>query len=202
MILLETVFFPAGLVLRNLFLGRPSARLARSEPGAKVLAPNVVRAGIRPAPGAAAAATGEFVLVALDQRRSNGVIPLTWLRSISAAAAAGRRHAAKVLTAAQNRATFDRLFAEVDRGQEWEDRQTAYVSYRTRAELRELALSARFVVTDLPHVAAWVKDAGRHLIWASPSGLRSFGQNGHPDDDTAELSGWLSVAPVREAAGQ
>jgi exopolysaccharide biosynthesis polyprenyl glycosylphosphotransferase len=200
LILLETVFFTAGLVLRNLFLRQIRYRFARGQVGANVLAPNVVRSDTGSGSETAGAPAGEFVLVALDQRRSNGV-PLTWVRSIAAAAAAGRRHAVKVLAAAQNRATFDRLFAEVDRGHEWEDRQTAYVSYRTRAELRELALGARLVVTDLPHVAEWVKDAGRQLIWASPNGLRSLG-NGHPDDGTAELSGWLFAAAVPEVAVQ
>lgn len=192
LILLETAFFTAGLVFRALWRGSARGRLAQPKPDAMQPVPSATGA-------APAADPGAYVLVALDQRRSDGNVSLTWMHSIHVAAGAGRRWAVKVLAAAQNRATFDRLFAEVDRGQEWEDRDTSYVSYRTRAELRELTMGARLVLTDLPHVAEWVKDAGRDFIWASPAGLQWFWSNGHRDELAAELAGWVSAAGVPEA---
>jgi len=194
LILLETAFFTAGLVFRALWpRSKTRGRLARLEPDAALRIPRTAAT----APGAG---PGAYVLVALDQRRSNGDVSLTWMHGIHVAAAAGRRWAVKVLAAAQNRATFDRLFAEVDRGLESEDRHTAYVAYRSRAELRELAVGAQLVLTDLSHVAAWVKDAGRDLIWASPAGLQWFWSNGHRDELEAELAGWVSAGEVPEAA--
>jgi exopolysaccharide biosynthesis polyprenyl glycosylphosphotransferase len=193
LILLETAFFTAGLLFRALLRGRAHGRLA-------VQKPDATQAVLTATGAAPAADPGAYVLVALDQRRSDGNVSLTWMHSIHVAAAAGRRCPVKLLAAAQNRATFDRLLAEVDRGEEWDDRDTAYVSYRTRAELRDLALGARLVVTDLPHVAEWVKDTSRDFIWASPAGLQWFWSNGHRDELAAELAGWVSEAGVPEAA--
>jgi exopolysaccharide biosynthesis polyprenyl glycosylphosphotransferase len=201
LILLETAFFTAGLVLRTLMSGWPHSRFAQ-----QVLQPLPEGACTREAPGASGPVPvgdpGAYVLVALDQRYNDGAVPQTWIHGIQVAAAAGRRWAVKVLAAAQNRATFDRLFAEVDRGHDWEDRYTTYVAYRARAELRELVMGARLVLTDLPHIAEWVRDAGRDLVWASPAGLQWLWNNGHRDEAVAELAGWVSAAAVPEVAVQ
>ena len=112
-----------------------------------------------------------FLLIAFDQRR-NGTTPSSWQAFIPSVYEIANNVPVKVLVAPDNIAIFDRLLDEPIRRLGTERYRLEYVSYHSRVELRSLVLGARFVVTDLPHVAAWAKDLGKDSIDLQNNGVR------------------------------
>jgi hypothetical protein len=153
LILLETVFFTIGVVVK--------AILRRSEQDAKPAIPTSSVEGV----------DEPYVLVALDQRR-DGTQPATWQKFVPAAYAIADRWPVKLLVAPGNVEVFDKLLDEPVSRLGRHKHRAEYVSYRSRVELRSLVMGAQLVITDLPHVGAWAKEAGKGVLLVSDDGVR------------------------------
>jgi len=153
LILLETLFFTIGTIVRTMTSRRPQDR--------------------RPAalPAAVGGANEPYVLVALDQRH-NGSVPARWQTFLPAACALAERWPVKLLVAAGNVAAYDALLRESARPFLAGQCRPEYVPYQGRAGLRSLIAGARLVITDLPHVIAWVSESGKDLLAVDDDGLR------------------------------
>jgi hypothetical protein len=68
--------------------------------------------------------------------------------------------------------TFDKLLDEPVSRLGRHKHRAEYVSYRSRVELRSLVMGAQLVITDLPHVGAWAKEAGKGVLLVSDDGVR------------------------------
>ncbi|MFN2382930.1 MAG: exopolysaccharide biosynthesis polyprenyl glycosylphosphotransferase, partial [Gemmatimonadota bacterium] len=175
LILLETVFFTAGLVLGSL--------------DRRTLVRDVETSQQMPV----RSLTDEpCILVALDQRR-NGTLPESWAACIAAAYAVSYRWPVRIVVADGNIAALDALLAEPMSRLGTETYRTAYVPYRSRTELRALTLSARLVLTDLAHVIEWAQEAGIDALEVGPGGARWWPQARVPDPIVTELSQVLTV---------
>ena len=153
LILLETLFFTFGLILRA-----PKRRsLADQKPA--VITPED------------AGSDEAYLIVALDQRR-NGVQHDSWQAVLPAAYSVADRWPVKILVARENVATFDRLLDGPIRRLGTQNYRSEYVVYRDRDELRTLIKGARLVITDLSHIEAWAKETGRDVLSVDEDGIR------------------------------
>jgi exopolysaccharide biosynthesis polyprenyl glycosylphosphotransferase len=164
-ILIETVLFTLEVLAGTLSRRRgeaPAVRVqaeARNGRGARVQSrrmsrPVAVSNGVSHSSG-----SEPYVLIALDQRR-NGTVPDSWHTTVPAAYALSSCCRVKTLVAATNVDAFDRLLNEPVARLGTHAYRTEYAVYHTPMELRELALGAFLVVTDLGHVATMASEAG------------------------------------------
>jgi exopolysaccharide biosynthesis polyprenyl glycosylphosphotransferase len=156
LLLLETVFFTVGLVLK-----------AFSRSDVRTTTP-------APATASVAGVDESYVLVAFDQRQ-NDVALATWKRFVPASYTLGANWPIRLLVAPNTVEVFDRLLEEPARRLGREAYRVDYVSYRSRAELQRAVRGALLVITDLPHVARWAEDAQVGLL--TVTGDRVVGQS-------------------------
>lgn len=175
LILMETVFFTAGLVLRGL------RRTAESEqrPAAELGPPDAI--------------DEPYVLLALDQRRAHAVPP-TWRVFVPALCELAARRSVKILVAPGNVDVHDQLLDEPLRQLGTDRRRPSLAFHRTRAELRTLVLGARVVITDLPHVTTWARASGKALLSVHASGAAWINQTTAAQEIIRELDEVLSHA--------
>jgi len=173
LILLETAFFTCGLAFSAL------KRINRKPAEAKA--------------AAEAVRTGSFLLVALDQRRRDGV-PATWSRLVPAVCRAAQLLPVRVLVAPDNVARFDELLYNTTR-----EGHAEYELYTSQTQLYSLVRSAGLVLTDLPHVVRWGEKAGIGVFAIEDDGVRWIAGTedvpGSVDILTAMFSPTLSTEP-------
>ena len=146
LILLETVFFTAGLALR------PRWRRGQGDDDRASTLPDS-----EPPSGERA------VVLALDQRRGSAALAMwrIWVPAVSARAA---RWPVKVLVAGENVPTFDELIRQGTTDSTATTGRIDYVLYEDAHDLRVQVQKARLVITDLPHIETWARDAGVRLV--------------------------------------
>lgn len=101
-----------------------------------------------------------YLMLALDQRKEN-VVPESWMACAPILAMTQTKLAVKVLSAPDNIGFFDKLSGEhrySHRANGASD--TTYIPYTNRSELRAATMEAKLVITDLPHVLQWARQAG------------------------------------------
>jgi exopolysaccharide biosynthesis polyprenyl glycosylphosphotransferase len=145
LVLLETVFFTAGLVLR----GIRSSSDSEQRPAAEHGPPDSV--------------DEPYVLLALDQRRER-TVPAAWRVFVPALCELAEHRSVKILVAPGNVDAHDQLLDELLTRLGTDRRRPSITYHRTRAELRSFVLGATAVITDLPHVARWARASGRALL--------------------------------------
>jgi exopolysaccharide biosynthesis polyprenyl glycosylphosphotransferase len=144
LILLETLFFTLGLVLR------PGWRREQNN-----------RTVTLPVSGRGVA--DRAVVLALDQRRSEEALAL-WRRWVPAIAERCAGHAVQMLVAGQNVATFDEIIRQHDRDPMAPGGRVDYVLYDSQSDLRARVERAQLVITNLPNVGQWAASAGIALM--------------------------------------
>jgi exopolysaccharide biosynthesis polyprenyl glycosylphosphotransferase len=173
LILLETAFFTCGLAFSAL------KRIKRRPADANATAEAVQ--------------TGSFLLVALDQRRRDGVPP-TWSRLVPAVCRAAQLLPVRVLVAPDNVARFDELLYNTTR-----EGRAEYELYTSQTHLYSLVRSAGLVLTDLPHVVRWAEKAGIGVFAIENDGVRWIAGaedvSGSVDILTAIFSPGLATEP-------
>ncbi|MFC1660013.1 sugar transferase [Gemmatimonadota bacterium] len=104
--------------------------------------------------------TGEYVLVALDQRDPAG-LRRAWVRV--ARALVNEPFQVKVLVSDQHIGLLRETFAKIaDSGRE--DHWVQFVPYRSHGSVRVLTMKARLVVTDVDHFSGVAREAGVPVV--------------------------------------
>lgn len=152
LIIFETVFFTVGLVGKGLV-----GRLRRS--GEEVAASPVNE----PTPASEGASAKPYVLVALDQRLARNGTPRNWETWLPPLHALALRWPVRLLAAQDNVSSLDSVLARQEPKAERNGR-IDYVPYRSRSELRAMTMNAGFVLTDLPHVEEWAREASVDIV--------------------------------------
>jgi hypothetical protein len=166
---------------------------------ALVISRNEERARAVPGPSTAPRMDEPYVLLALDQRRSDG-IPAAWETFVPAAFAISDRWPVRMLVAGGNVEVYDQLLHEPMRRLGTRNRRCDYAFYGTRAELRALVHGARVVVSDLSHAALWAHEAGARLLAVRGSESRPSVRGLDGDEIIDALTGSLHGGATRGTA--
>jgi len=171
-VLFETAVFTASLVAARLV-----RRLRRTPP-----------AGAGAATRAAPTVTADYTLVALDQRGADS--GRCWVEALPAAIGWASAGPVRVAVTRRNVAPLDAALAAVQ-GAAGAVPDLRYEVYRTREQLRAACEAARLVITDLPHVAAWAREAGVEAITMATVATAP----GHPHV-VVPYAPWPQASPV------
>jgi lipopolysaccharide/colanic/teichoic acid biosynthesis glycosyltransferase len=169
LILLETLFFTAGLLLRPTW---------RREQNDRTVA----------LPTSTADTDAPAVVLALDQRRSAEAVA-EWRQWVPLITERFASYPVHVLVAAQNVSTFDELTTGRTRAADAPNGSVRYVSCESQHDLRMRVERARLVISNLPNVGLWAANAGVTHV--------SLEQLLHGQVDLAHADDLLGVAPVR-----
>jgi len=179
LVLLETVVFTAGVVARR--LGGAVRRRLQAGPDAGVLVEGDEWFADLPA--------GHYVFAAFDQR--SGALERLELQ-LATTLGARHGHPVKLLVAPANLVDVDAVLARVAGA----PHPVEYVMYNGREPLRPLVERAALVVTDLPHVAAWAREADVELVALPDAPVRHLPVDDLPPDRVA-----ASAPPVPLSLG-
>jgi hypothetical protein len=75
----------------------------------------------------------------------------------------------QVLVAGHNVATFDEILVRYERASMSRVRRVRYVSYDSPADLRARVERAQLVITNLPNVEQWARNAGARVVSLDPN---------------------------------